>query len=72
VFLNFGFPFVFAQTVTGDTDPQPKIELRLPFGHSDSVISVDYSPDGRFIALGSTDETIKIWDASDGAMKKMY
>ena len=30
-------------------------------GHSDSVQSVVYSPDGRYLASGSKDDTIKIW-----------
>ena len=32
-------------------------------GHSDSVFSVAYSPDGKHIVSGSGDRTVKIWDA---------
>ena len=35
-------------------------------GHSDNVVSVNYSPDGQFLASGSYDDTIKIWDAKTG------
>ncbi|MHC5915138.1 MAG: WD40 domain-containing protein [Nostoc sp.] len=35
-------------------------------GHCDSVYSVAYSPDGRIIASGSKDSTIKLWDVSTG------
>ena len=33
-------------------------------GHSDFVTSVSFSPDGKFIASGSWDKTIKIWAAA--------
>ena len=35
-------------------------------GHSDSVLSVAYSPDGRYLASGSGDNTIKIWEVATG------
>jgi len=41
-------------------------EIRTLSGHSSSVTSVMFSPDGRMIASGSWDHTIKIWSVSDG------
>ncbi|KAG8718650.1 hypothetical protein FRC08_004745 [Ceratobasidium sp. 394] len=35
-------------------------------GHTDSVSSVAYSPDGAYILSGSLDKTIRIWDARTG------
>jgi len=42
-----------------------KTELWL-FGHSINVETVAYSPDGKYLASGSWDKTIKIWDAVSG------
>ncbi|WAO93526.1 Hypothetical protein NCS54_01107600 [Fusarium falciforme] len=36
-------------------------------GHGDSVRSVAFSADGRRLASGSVDETVKVWDAATGA-----
>jgi WD40 repeat protein len=35
-------------------------------GHSHLVTSVVYSPDGRYLASGSYDDTIKIWEVATG------
>ena len=36
-------------------------------GHSDSVRSIAFSPDGSKIVSGSNDKTIRVWEASSGA-----
>jgi DNA-binding beta-propeller fold protein YncE len=35
-------------------------------GHTDQVYSVAFSPDGKQIASGSADETVRIWNAETG------
>ncbi|MBQ5891983.1 MAG: TIR domain-containing protein, partial [Bacteroidales bacterium] len=35
-------------------------------GHSNYVNSVSWSPDGKYLASGSADNTVKIWDANNG------
>jgi len=40
-----------------------------PFkGHSSIVNSVSFSPDGKCVASGSDDNTIRVWDAETGAV----
>jgi WD40 repeat protein len=40
-----------------------------PFtGHTDSVWSVAFSPDGQHIVSGSEDQTICVWNATTGEM----
>jgi len=38
-------------------------------GHWDEVPSIQYSPNGKYIASGSYDETVRIWDVSNGGME---
>jgi eukaryotic-like serine/threonine-protein kinase len=41
-------------------------ELLSMHGHSDTIWSLAYSPDGRRIASASFDHTVKVWDAATG------
>src|SRR5258705_5966322 len=41
-------------------------------GHSSQVQSVMYAPDGRYIASGSDDSSVRIWDAISGLQVGIY
>jgi eukaryotic-like serine/threonine-protein kinase len=41
-------------------------------GHSDSVWAVAWAPDGKRIASGSNDETVQVWNATDGSNAFTY
>ena len=44
-------------------------EILLPEGHADIVTSASYSSDGKHLASGSSDKTVRIWDLENGTSR---
>jgi len=56
-----------ARFIVNFTDAQTGKEVVDPFeGHTDYVISVQFSPGGKRVVSGSYDKTICIWDVETG------
>jgi serine/threonine protein kinase len=53
--------------------PEPQVTLGEPtvqtlVGHSGDVFGVAWSPDGSWLASGSDDQTLRIWEAASGRL----
>ncbi len=51
---------------------QSKPTLVVQTGHFGDIIAVKFSPNGNFIASGSEDNTVKLWDATTGKIVKTF
>jgi serine/threonine protein kinase len=49
-----------------------RVEGRLLSGHTGAVTNVAFSPGGRFLASGSADMTVRVWDLTTGKEHRCF
>jgi WD40 repeat protein len=57
----------------GDAQEKSGTQIVATFkGHTEPVYSVTFTPDGKYLATGSFDNTIKLWELANGKEAKTY
>ena len=62
IFISFLFVLVITKVIA----QIPKLETVIQKGHSAALKTVAISPDGKFLATGSRDKSVKLWDYQSG------
>ena len=57
--LNYKYEY---NIIMDNSFKKPNETVKILIGHTSTVNSIAYSPDGRHIVSGSYDATIRIWD----------
>lgn len=53
-------------------NPKEKTPPKPEPGHLDQVFTLAFTPNGQFLASGSSDRTIKLWDANAGTLVRDF
>ena len=51
-------------------DVATREEVRWLRGHTNSIWALAFSPDGKTLASGSADQTVKFWDTASGQLRE--
>ena len=49
----------------------PAPELVLQIGHGNEIYAVAFAPDGRTLAAGGSEPSVRIWDANTGELRRI-
>jgi len=66
--MKVSMVFLFLVLLSCSAFSDEKLELVVQKGHTSGLKSVNFSPDGKYIASGSSDETIKLWNVETGEL----
>jgi len=66
--------FTFLAMYATHTAAQVKIppEMIVSIGHQDEILSSAFSPDNKYLATGSRDQTVKLWEIESGALLRTF
>ena len=51
-------------------DVASREDIRWLRGHTNSIWALAFSPDGKTLASGSADQTVKFWDMASGKLRE--
>ena len=51
-------------------DVNAHAEVRRLWGHSNTIWALAFSPDGKTLASGSADQTVRFWDPATGRLRR--